>query len=185
MGNIMEDKNYPVFTGKYLMVLRKQGWEYVERSNCSGIVVIIAVTDEQKLLLVEQYRIPVGRPVIEFPAGLVGDLHESPDELLETAAKRELKEETGYDAAHMEFLTEGPPSAGLSSEILTFYRATGLKKVSAGGGDHTESIKVHEIPLDEVEDFILEKTKQGILVDTKIYAGLFFIDQSKPEKKKR
>ena len=171
----MVDKDRTVFTGNYLKLVRKQGWEYVERINCSGIVVIIAMTKNQKLLLVEQFRIPVGKSVIEFPAGLVGDLHESPDELLETAAKRELLEETGYNAAHMEFLIEGPPSAGLGSEILTFFRATGLQKVTAGGGDHTESIKVYEIPLQEVEVFLEKKAKQGILIDPKIFTGLYFL----------
>lgn len=171
----MADKTAAAFTGKYLRVISEQGWEYVERSNCSGIVVIVAVTEDRKLLLVEQFRIPVKKPVIEFPAGLVGDLHENPDELLETAAKRELLEETGYKAACMNFLTEGPPSAGLSSEILTFFHATGLQKITAGGGDHTESIKVYEIPLKEVNAFLSKKRKQGVLLDPKIYSGLYFL----------
>lgn len=62
-----------VAEGRFLRFLIKQGWEYVERPNCTGIVIIVAVTDEGKLLFTEQFRLPVGRPVIEFPAGLVGD----------------------------------------------------------------------------------------------------------------
>lgn len=171
----MNDNTSTAYTGKFLRVINEQGWEYVERSNCSGIVVIIAVTEDQKLLLVEQFRIPVKKPVIEFPAGLVGDLHENQDELLETAAKRELLEETGYTAAYMNFLIEGPPSAGLSAEILTFFLATGLQKITAGGGDHTESIKVYEIPINDVDAFLTGKQKQGVLIDPKIYSGLYFL----------
>jgi ADP-ribose pyrophosphatase len=173
----MEDENREVFSGTYLRMVRKKGWEYVERSNCSGIVVIIPVTDTGEVLFVEQYRIPVGTLVIEFPAGLVGDLHDDPDELLETAAERELEEETGYKAARMEYLTEGPPSAGLSSEILTFFLARELQQVSEGGGDHTESIEVHKIPLSRVESFLEMKRNQGILIDPKVYAGLYFIQK--------
>jgi ADP-ribose pyrophosphatase len=172
------DNTSAAFSGKYLRVIKEWGWEYVERSNCSGIVVIIAIKKDRKLLLVEQYRIPVKKPVIEFPAGLVGDLRENPDELLITAAKRELLEETGYEATHMDFLIEGPPSAGLSSEILTFFYATGLRKVTTGGGDHTESIKVYEIPLKEVDEFLFKKRKQGILIDPKIYSGLYFLNKN-------
>ncbi|MBN2531628.1 MAG: NUDIX hydrolase [Spirochaetales bacterium] len=173
----MVDKTNLAFKGKYLRLINSQGWEYVERSNCSGIVVIIAVTEDRKLLLVEQFRIPVQKSVIEFPAGLVGDLHENPNELLETAAKRELLEETGYKADHMDFILEGPPSAGLSSEIITFFYATGLQKITAGGGDHTESIKVYEIPLQEVSMFLCKKRKKGVLVDPKIYSGLYFLEK--------
>jgi ADP-ribose pyrophosphatase len=173
----MEDEKKDVCAGKYLRMVRINGWEYVERSNCSGIVVIIPVTEAGEVLLVEQYRIPVGKAVIEFPAGLAGDLHDDPDELIETAAERELEEETGYKAGRLEYLIEGPPSAGLSSEILTFFLARDLQQVSAGGGDHTESIEVHKIPLSRVESFLDRKRKEGVLIDPKIYAGLYFINK--------
>ena len=62
------------------------------------MVAIIAVTDEDKLLLVEQHRPPVNQTVLELPAGLVGDLSDHPMEDLEQAAQRELLEETGYRA---------------------------------------------------------------------------------------
>lgn len=177
MNRIMAKEDREVFTGDYLRLISRQGWEFVERSNCSGIVVIVSMTDAREVILVEQFRIPVGKYVIEFPAGLVGDLEADPDELLETAAKRELLEETGYEAAYMELLTEGPPSAGLSSEVLTFFRARDIVQVSEGGGDHTESIIVHHIPIDEVEAFLIKKMEQGVLVDPKIYAGLYFLSR--------
>ncbi|HEX4000846.1 MAG TPA: hypothetical protein VHX65_20025, partial [Pirellulales bacterium] len=61
-------------SGKYLRLLAQAHWEFAERVNATGAVVIVAMTDERKLLLVEQYRIPVGCRVIELPAGLVGDV---------------------------------------------------------------------------------------------------------------
>ena len=86
-----------IMEGKFIRYLKKDGWEYVERPNCSGVVIILAVTDDNTLLFTEQYRIPLGKPVIEFPAGLVGDT-EDRHETLEVAALRELLEETGYQA---------------------------------------------------------------------------------------
>jgi len=62
-----------VSEGKFVRLLIKGGWEYVERPNCAGAVIIVAMTKDRKLLLIEQFRIPVGKPVIEFPAGLIGD----------------------------------------------------------------------------------------------------------------
>ena len=173
----MIEKNCVSYSGKYIKVVNQNGWEYVKRVNCSGIAVIVALTEKSEVLLVEQFRIPVNNNVIEFPAGLVGDLKESPDELIETAAQRELIEETGFKAEKIEFLMKGPPSAGLSSEILTFFKATGLKKIGEGGGDHTESITLYKIPITGVDNFLSSKIKEGVLVDPKVYAGLYFIQQ--------
>jgi hypothetical protein len=74
----------------------------------------------------------------------------------------------------LELLTEGPPSAGLSTEIVTFFRARGLKKVSEGGGDGSENIQVHAVPLVELDAWIKTKRKEGCLVDYKVYAALYF-----------
>ena len=115
--------------GRHVRLVRRGTWEYAERTNAKMAVLVAAVTDEQKLLLVEQERIPVGKPVIELPAGLVGDDPGFEDERASDTAKRELIEETGYEAAEMTFLAEGPPSAGMTNERVTFFRASGLKKV--------------------------------------------------------
>src|SRR5271154_1531774 len=93
-----------ITSGKYVNLSTRRGWEFVERKNISGIVAIIAVTDERKLLLVEQYRPPMDKNVIELPAGLAGDARENQGEELERAARRELLEETGYEAREMERL---------------------------------------------------------------------------------
>jgi ADP-ribose pyrophosphatase len=160
--------------GQHLRLVRRDRWEYAERIRGTGIVVIVAVTDDGRLLLTEQHRIPVGRPVIELPAGLAGDRAEDAGEDLETAARRELLEETGYEAEAFERLTEGPPSAGLSSEVVTFLRATRPRKVGAGGGDAHEAITVHAVPLGEVPGWLDAVVRRGCLVDPKVYAGLYF-----------
>jgi ADP-ribose pyrophosphatase len=98
--------------GKYLRFMQRAGWEYAERRGVTGIVGIVAVTDEGKLLLVEQYRLPLDKRVIELPAGLVGDEAGKERESLLAAANRELQEETGYHAGNLVLLASGPTSAG-------------------------------------------------------------------------
>jgi ADP-ribose pyrophosphatase len=161
--------------GRFLAMFERGGWEYVDRVGASGVVVILAVTDANELVLVEQHRVPVGASVIELPAGLAGDLPDARDEDFGAAARRELLEETGYEAENIEFLCEGPPSAGLTSEIQTLLRATGIRKTGPGGGDESEDITVHTIALDGLDDWLAERVQRGCLIDPKIYAGLYFL----------
>ncbi len=60
-----------LFEGKFIRLIAEDGWEYVQRANCTGIVIVLAKSPEGRVLLVEQFRKPVGKRVIEFPAGLV------------------------------------------------------------------------------------------------------------------
>src|ERR1700722_14680049 len=114
-------------TGKFLALVKEGRWEYVERTNATGAAIIVAVTGDQKLLLVEQYRIPVHSRTIELPAGIVGDEPGIANESLTHASRRELLEETGYMAEDIELLTTGPASSGLTSEVVTLLLASGLK----------------------------------------------------------
>ncbi len=164
--------------GRHLRLVSRNGWEFVERPGIHGIVAVVAVTPEGRLLLVEQRREPVGAAVLELPAGLAGDEGSSAGEPLEKAAHRELVEETGWDAKTMERLTAGPPSAGVTSEIITFFRARGLSRVGAGGGVDGESITTYEVPLATAEAFLLEREAAGSLVDPKVWAGLWFAARS-------
>lgn len=168
-----------LYTGKFLALVKEGRWEYAERTNATGASIIVAVTAEQKLLLVEQYRIPVHSRTIELPAGIIGDEPGSANEAHTDAAKRELIEETGYEAAEIKALSHGPASSGLTSETVTLFLATGLRRVGVGGGVAHEQITVHEVPLSEVHDWLEAKAKSGVLVDPKIYAGLYFVGRGK------
>ncbi len=161
--------------GKYLDLVREGHWEYVRRTTCNGIVVIVPMTTNEKVVFVEQFRRPVEAHVIEWPAGLVNDRISQDPETMEAAARRELLEETGYEADQLFFLVQGPVSSGLSSEIITFYQALDVVKKGPGGGDATESIKVHEVPLKKADLWLHEMEKKGLLVDPKVYVGLYFL----------
>lgn len=163
----------PLYRARHMTLVERDTWEFVVRSGITGIIAVVPVTSDRRLVLVEQHRIPVKANVIELPAGLVGDDGDA-DEHLETAAQRELLEETGYEARCWRFLMEGPPSPGLSDEVVSFFLATGLRKVAAGGGVHDEDITVHEVPLDEAPAWLERQARHGKMVDPKIYAGLFF-----------
>ena len=160
--------------GRHLRLVSRNGWEFVERPGIHGIVLVVAVTPGGNLLLVEQHREPVGASVLELPAGLAGDAGSPAGEPLEEAARRELVEETGWDAAEMERVTAGPPSAGVTSEVVTLFRARGLSKVGPGGGVDGEGIAVHEVPLAGAEEWLLGREAGGALVDPKVWAGLWF-----------
>jgi ADP-ribose pyrophosphatase len=158
--------------GRYLRLVVEDGWEFVERKATTGIVVIVAVTAEGRLLLVEQHRPPVGGRVIELPAGLAGDVAGQEGEELAEAARRELLEETGYEAESMTSLGGGPPSPGTTSERVTFFRAERLRRAGPGGGDEGEQIVVHEVPLAGAPAWLREREREGTLVDPKVHAGL-------------
>ena len=164
-----------LFNGKYLKLLTHKGWEFVKRKDCTGIVVIAAMTDEGKVIFVEQHRIPLGKQVIEFPAGLVGDLRHARQESMIVAARREFLEETGYRARRFSFIMEGPVSSGMSAQQIAFYRAEGLIKEHAGGGDVSENIIVHEVSLKKADAWLKQMQRKGRLVDPKVYAGLYFL----------
>ena len=166
--------------GRYLTLLDEDGWEYTTRHSATGIVVIVAVTADDALVLVEQPRVAVHSRVIELPAGLVGDHAGASGESLADAARRELIEETGFAARDMVAIGEGPIAVGVSDEIISFYRADGLERVGPGGGDDTEDITVHLVPLTEVRGFLRAQLDAGLLVDPKIYAGLFLAGKALP-----
>jgi ADP-ribose pyrophosphatase len=162
------------FEGRYLSMMERDGWEYATRSNASCVVVILAVTPDDEIVLVEQYRRPVESQVIELPAGLVGDL-DDPNESVADAALRELEEETGYRAATLERVMDCPSSAGMTDEILSFVKASDLERVGPGGGDDSEDILVHTIPLARIDDWLLEQQERGKPLDPKIYTGLYWL----------
>ncbi len=142
-------------------------WEYVERINCEGIVALVPITDDHEVILVRQFRPAVDGYVVEFPAGL-NDKGGS----LEDAARRELREETGYSAGRLTFLAEGPLSSGASGEILTVYLAQDLRYTGPPEPDESEEIEVMRVPLPAVFEFLSAMQSEGNLVDVKIFGFL-------------
>lgn len=162
----MTDTNTRVWQGKFIEVHVDGKWEYVGRARNIGAAVILAIDETDHVLLVEQYRVPLGRACIELPAGLVGDLSEGEDAL--ASAERELEEETGWRAERLEPLGEFASSPGMVRETFQLFRAHGLTKVGEGGGLDGEDITVHRVAMAELPAFIAEKRAAGLAVDVKV-----------------
>ena len=154
-----------VWKGRFLEMKKRGRWEYVGRVGGVQAAVIIAI-DEGHVILVEQYRVPLGRSCLELPAGLVGDENEG--ETAEMSAARELEEETGYRPAKCTTLGSFYASPGMVSECFTLVRAEGLTRVSEGGGTADENITVHRVPMATIADFIAERRAAGVAIDVKL-----------------
>jgi ADP-ribose pyrophosphatase len=160
-----DEREEIVWQGNFLAAKRKGRWEYVSRTRGVSAAVILAI-DGGDVILVEQYRVPLGRRCLELPAGLVGDDQEG--EAPEIAATRELEEETGYRPARMVSLGRFHASPGMSSEGFTLLRAEGLTRVGEGGGVHGEEIAVHRVPLAQVPAFVETKRAEDVAIDVKL-----------------
>jgi len=154
-----------MWQGRFITAKRQGKWEYVSRRGNLQAAVIVAI-DDGAVILVEQYRMPLGRRCLELPAGIVGD--EIEGESVEDSAGRELEEETGYRADSIESLGDFYSSPGLASEGFTLVRATGLTKVSEGGGTTDEDITVHRIARDALPAFVEAKRAEGVAIDVKL-----------------
>ena len=167
-----------LYAGKWLTLKRRGRWEFVERNNPQGAVIIVAVTPDDRVLFVEQYRVPIRQFTIEMPAGLIGDAGHADDDGVEEAARRELEEETGWTCGRVVPLHSGPSSAGMSTETMHFVRALDLRKVGEGGGDDTEDIIVHEVSCREAGTWLRAMAGKGYSIDPKLFAGLWFLDNA-------
>jgi len=162
------DKDAPlqtVWQGKYISALKRGRWEFVSRTGSTNAVVILAEHDG-KVILIEQYRVPVGRRCVELPAGLVGD--EDKNATVEGTAVKELDEETGFTADRIERLGEFQSSPGMVAESFTLVRAHGVRKVGEGGGTENEDITVHLVPRAEIPAFVEQRRAAGCAVDVKL-----------------
>jgi ADP-ribose pyrophosphatase len=169
---MIPDKDAPVETvwaGKYISALKQGRWEYVSRTGSTNAVVILAEHDG-KIILIEQYRVPVGGRCLELPAGLVGD--EDKDATVEGTAVKELEEETGFTAGRIERLGQFHSSPGMVAESFTLVRAHDVRKVGEGGGNEEEDITVHLVARDDIPAFIQQRRDAGTAVDVKLL--LFF-----------
>ena len=163
--------------GKFLKLWDRKSWEFVQRKGCTGVAIIAAMTPDKKVILVEQFRVPVEKYVIELPAGLIGD--KDSGESMEKGAQRELFEETGWWPRKVKILMAGPAASGMSCEELTFCLASDLVKRGEGGGDESEDIITHEVPLSKVENWLKQQEKKGKRIDPKIFSGLYFLKKIK------
>ena len=167
-----------LYEGKWLRLVRRGQWESCERTHGTAgmAVIVIAVTPDDDVLFVEQFRYPLGAKTIEMPAGLVGDDHDH--DTLEDAARRELIEETGWRAERVEVLMTGPTSSGMSNERIAFVRARGLTRVGDGGGVGSEDITVHAVPRKDAAAWLVQKSREGYELDLKLWAGLWMIEHN-------
>lgn len=160
-----------MWAGKYVRALKRGKWEYASRTRNIGAVVILAEVDG-RVILIDQPRVPPDCRCIELPAGLVGD--EDPNATIEGTAIKELEEETGYTAEHVERLGEFYSSPGMLSEGFTLVRAHGVRKIGEGGGDDSEDIRVHLVPRAEIANFLEQKRAEAFGIDVKLLLLLHF-----------
>ena len=162
--------------GERLQLFKRDTWEFAERKKGKSAVVIFSTTDQDELVLIEQMRLAVNARVVDFPAGLVGD--EDDATAIETARK-ELREETGFECEQIEELGSATTSPGITSETVTICRASGLKRMGRGGGVGHEKIDVHLVPRADILEWLRKKQNEGCLIDMKVWAGLYILSAGK------
>src|SRR4051794_31000360 len=170
-----------LYAGRHLSLVARGQWEFATRLVRRPAVGIVAITEDDRVVLVEQFRVPVEETVIELPAGLMGDVAGSEHESLLESAKRELWEETGYEAERWIELGRGYSSPGLTDEMIVLFLAEGISKRGRGGGDGSENITVHEVPFQHVMTFL---TERGAKADLKLLAGLYAAREFRSERGK-
>lgn len=157
-----------IYEGAILNVRRDKvtavkGEAYREIIEHNGAVAMVALTDEGKIVMVEQFRYACGRPVLEVPAGKIDAGETDPA----AVAVRELKEETGYTASEIRLLGKINTSAAYSEEMISVFAMTGLTP-GQQQLDEDEALEVLEMPFDEVYDM----AASGKLIDAKTMAAL-------------
>jgi ADP-ribose pyrophosphatase len=120
--------------------------------HASDVVIVVPFLDRQKLLMIKQFRYPIGKVLLEFPAGHV----DSGEDPLATAT-RELEEETGYNAKKVEYVYSYHPSVSRTRQSVHVFRATGLAKTSATRHDSGEQINMERVTIAKLRQLIAER----------------------------
>ncbi|MBM3267637.1 MAG: NUDIX hydrolase [Candidatus Sericytochromatia bacterium] len=128
-----------------------------------GSVAIVALTSDNQLLLVRQFRYAIGRITLELPAGTCA-FGESPED----TARRELREEVGCEAGDLEELGEFYVAPGYGTELIRLFLATGLSEAGTTNLDADEFLEPAKVSLDEA----MEMVRDGRIVDAKSIIGL-------------
>ncbi|RKT90144.1 ADP-ribose pyrophosphatase [Saccharopolyspora antimicrobica] len=131
-----------------------------------GAVAVVAVDEQDRVVLVHQYRYPVGRRLWELPAGLLDVAGEAPVR----TAQRELVEEAGVAAADWSVLVDVASSPGFTDESIRIFLATGLSDVDRPDavGDEEADLVVRRVPFAEAVDMVLA----GEIVNSPAVSGL-------------
>ncbi len=135
-------------------------WDAVEHV---GAAAVLAVMDDGRLLMVRQYREPLGRELLEIPAGKL----DCKGEPFEQAAAREMSEETGYDAGRIEHLLTFYPTVAYSNERIEIYAAFDLKK----GQQHLDDDEELNVETWKISDLV-KMIRDGEIVDGKTIAAV-------------
>ncbi len=159
-----------LYAGRHMLLLDRDGWQYVEHRAAKEAAMIVALTARGEIVLAEEFRPAMNASVVSLPAGLVGD--EGPEDAAE-AARRELAEETGHAAERLVRLGRGPGSAGQSSEMITFFLAEPAERVGEQAAHDRGKIRVHVVPVAQLPDWARGREAEGVVVDPKIWAGLY------------
>ena len=149
---------------------KEQIWEMVRRKVFGRIVLVVAITPQNEIVLEKIFRIPLKNHVLELPAGLI----DAKGEKEKDTAARELLEETGYAAKTMELLCAGPFNAGLSADELAVYIGIGATKIQKTRKESTEDIEVVTVPLKSLMDYMATTDTK---IDIKLPAILPFLEK--------
>lgn len=131
-----------------------------------GGAVVVPITNDGKFILVKQFRYPLQKELIEFPAGKLDD-NEDPLE----CAKRELEEETGFKSEEISYLGKIYTAPGYCTELLHIYLAKNLKEGNHNREEGEKEMQILKMSFDEV----LELIKAEEIVDSKTISALFFL----------
>lgn len=171
----MSDDSLSIAEGHHLALHRVGTWEFARRRRGRGVVAIVALTPDRRLVLVEQHRPPLGGPVIELPAGLIGDAPDRDGESMIEAAQRELLEETGFVSDRWSDVSiPVASSAGLTDEVVVMVGATDARRVAPGGGVDDECIRVHTVPLEDLAGWLGDRARTGVMADGRVWAAPTF-----------